>query len=69
MQNKEFQAGDPVVLALGPNWGTQGVFVALREDPKWADLTENNHVTRAHPVEWLQHGSVPQAARFIPSGQ
>ena len=67
MPNQEFRRGDSVVLARGPNWGTQGTFVALRNDPKWADLTEKNNVTRAHPVEWLQHGSVPEAISFIPS--
>jgi hypothetical protein len=67
MEDRAFQAGDPVVLALGPNWGTQGTFVALRADPKWADLTEKNNVTRSHPVAWLQHGDVPRAGTFLPS--
>ena len=57
----EFQPGDPVVLASGPNWGTRGVFLGFRQDTKWADITEIGLGVRAHPVEWLEHGGVPKA--------
>jgi hypothetical protein len=30
-----------------------GVFVELRADAKWADITERNGEVRRHPVEWL----------------
>jgi hypothetical protein len=27
----------------------------LKEDPKWADITERDGSVRSHPVEWLAH--------------
>jgi len=51
----EFHAGDEVVLAEGSYQGTPGVFLRLREDPKWADITERNGRVRSHPLEWLAH--------------
>ena len=26
-----------------------------KDDPKWADILEQNSEVRSHPVEWLQH--------------
>jgi len=37
-----FQEGDKVVLAEGTYQGTPGVFLRLREDAAWADITERN---------------------------
>ena len=48
-----FQMNDEVILATGPNWGTPGTFRQLRDDPKWADITERDGSVRSHPVEWL----------------
>ena len=48
-----FREGDEVVLAEGTYQGTPGVFVRLREDVNWADITERNAATRSHPVAWL----------------
>lgn len=50
-----FRKGDAVILAKGSYQGTPGVFVALRADANWADITEWNGRTRSHPVEWLAH--------------
>jgi hypothetical protein len=50
-----FREGDEIVLERGSNQGTLGVFLRLREDPKWADITERNGSIRSHPVEWLGH--------------
>jgi hypothetical protein len=58
MRKAEFKRGDAVVLARGPNWGTRGTFLEFRPDAKWADLAENGHVTRPHPVEWLEHADI-----------
>jgi hypothetical protein len=57
MANTEptFREGDEVVLALGSHQGTQGVFLRLRPDAKWADITERDGGIRSHPVEWLAH--------------
>jgi hypothetical protein len=52
-----FRAGDEVVLAAGSNQGTLGVFLSLREDVNWADITERNGNVRSHPVEWLAHAN------------
>ncbi len=49
----EFHEGDEVVLAHGSHQGTLGVFLHLRADPKWADITERNGEVHSHPVEWL----------------
>ena len=59
----EFREGDEVVLAEDTYQGTQGVFIRLREDVNWADVTERNGSVRSHPVAWLHH---PAAA--IPGG-
>jgi len=53
-----FLAGDPVVLAKGPNAGTVGVFLRPRADIKWADITESNGTVRSHPVEWLARAAL-----------
>ena len=50
-----FHKGDEVVLAEGTYQGTLGVFLRLRGDVKWADITERNGNVRSHPVEWLAH--------------
>lgn len=50
-----FREGDEVVLAQGAYQGTLGVFLRLREDPHWADITERNGAVRSHPVIWLAH--------------
>ncbi len=52
-----FNEGDRVVLAHGGYMGTPGVFLHLRADPKWADITESDGSVRAHPVEWLAHST------------
>ena len=52
-----FREGDEVVLAKGSYQGTIGVFVRLREDVNWADITERNGSTRSHPVAWLAHSA------------
>ena len=55
----EFHRGDEVVLSHGAYEGTPGVFLQLREDPKWADVTERDGHVRSHPVEWLAHATRP----------
>ena len=52
---RPFVKGDEVVLVDGTYPGTLGVFLALREDPKWADITERNGAVRNHPVAWMAH--------------
>jgi hypothetical protein len=52
-----FHEGDPVVLALGTYQGTQGVFLHLRGDPAWADITQRDGSIRSHPVAWLAHSA------------
>jgi len=51
--NPEFREGDEVVLAKGTYQGTPGVFLHLREDVNWADVTERDGSIRNHPVAWL----------------
>jgi hypothetical protein len=53
----EFHEGDAVVLAEGTYQGTPGIFLRLRQDPKWADITEHDGSVRSHPVEWLAHSA------------
>jgi len=53
----EFREGDRVVLANGTYQGTPGVFLRLRKDVKWADITERNGGIREHPVAWLAHAA------------
>ncbi len=48
-----FHKGDDVVLAEGTYEGTLGVFLRLRQDVNWADITERNGSIRSHPVAWL----------------
>jgi hypothetical protein len=57
----QFHEGDEVVLAQGSYQGTLGVFVRLKEDINWADITERNGSVRSHPVAWLAHsaGAIP----------
>ena len=52
-----FHQGDEVELVTGSYQGTLGVFVELRADAKWADITERNGEVRKHPVEWLGHAA------------
>jgi hypothetical protein len=51
-----FREGDEVVAA-GAHQGTQGVFLHLRQDVKWADITERDGSIRSHPVEWFAHSA------------
>ncbi|MGA2737072.1 MAG: hypothetical protein ABSG65_06425 [Bryobacteraceae bacterium] len=53
--NSTFREGDEVQLATGTYQGTLGIFLRLRNDPKWADITERNGLVRSHPVAWLAH--------------
>lgn len=48
-----FREGDEVVLAEGTYQGTLGVFFRLRNDIRWADITERDGSVRSHPVAWL----------------
>jgi hypothetical protein len=50
-----FREGDEVVLAEGTYEGTPGIFLRLRQDVNWADITERNGEVRSHPVIWLAH--------------
>ena len=50
-----FHEGDKVVLAEGTYQGTTGVFLRLREDNAWAEITEPDGSIRGHPVAWLAH--------------
>ena len=52
-----FREGDEVVLAEGSYHGTLGIFLRLREDVNWADITERNGRIRSHPVVWLAHAT------------
>lgn len=52
-----FREGDEVVLAEGTYQGTSGVFLRLRKDANWADITERNGSIRSHPVAWLAHST------------
>jgi len=52
-----FREGDEVVLAHGGYQGTLGVFLRLKEDVNWADITERNGDVRSHPVMWLAHSA------------
>jgi hypothetical protein len=51
--NPVFCEGDEVVLAEGSYTGTPGVFLHLRQDPNWADITERDGSVRRHPIAWL----------------
>jgi len=50
-----FHEGDQVILATGTYQGTGGVFLRLKEDARWADITERDGTIRSHPVAWLAH--------------
>jgi hypothetical protein len=52
-----FHEGDEVVLAIGTYQGTRGVFLRLREDTAWADITQRDGSIRSHPVAWLAHAA------------
>jgi hypothetical protein len=52
-----FHEGDEVVLANGTYYGTHGIFLRLKEDANWADITERNGSIRSHPVAWLAHST------------
>ena len=53
-----FRKGDSGFPAKGPCEGTIGTFVNFRDDdPKWADILEQNSQVRSHPLEWFQHSS------------
>ncbi len=52
-----FRKGDEVVLATGTNQGTLGIFLRLKSDIHWADITERNGEIRSHPVVWLAHST------------
>jgi hypothetical protein len=54
--------GDEVVLVEGTYQGTSGVFLRLRDDIKWADITQRDGTIRSHPVEWLAHQPATGAA-------
>jgi hypothetical protein len=58
-----FREGDEVVLAEGTYQGTPGVFLRLRPDIKWADITERGGRIRSHPVAWLAHSVVSEPGR------
>jgi hypothetical protein len=60
-----FREGDEVVLAHGSYQGTLGVFIGLRPDVNWADVTESNGRVRCHPVAWLALSNA--APRLVPT--
>jgi hypothetical protein len=57
INNTAFREGDEVVLERGTYQGTLGVFVRLKIDVKWADITQRNGALWSHPVEWLAHAA------------
>ncbi len=54
-ENQRFREGDEVMLAQGTYPGTLGVFLRLKKDANWADITERDGDIRSHPVKWLAH--------------
>lgn len=52
-----FREGGEVVLAAGTYQGTPGVFLRLKDDINWADITERNGSIHSHPVVWLAHST------------
>ena len=65
-----FHEGDQVVLAEGTYQGHLGVFVGLKDDVKWADITEPDGSVRSHPVAWLRllHGADPRLPGLTEAG-
>ncbi len=60
-----YNEGDPVVVARGTYQGTRGVFLRLKEDSNWADITEPNGVVRSHPIAWMDHAAPAQSESDI----
>lgn len=56
LEKRQFLQGDRVFLADGPYQGTGGIFVDFLEDVKWANIAQENGLTRRHPAVWLRHG-------------
>ncbi len=54
-----YRKGDDVILAEGTYQGDTGVFLRLKDDVNWADITERNGGVRSHPVAWLAHAASP----------
>ena len=54
---RAFLEGDEVVMTEGTYQGTRGVFLGLRKDVNWADITERNGIVRSHPVAWMGHSA------------
>jgi hypothetical protein len=55
-----YREGDEVVLTKGSYPGTRGVFLRLKEDAAWADITEPNGRIRSHPLAWLAHFKIEE---------
>jgi len=55
----EFREGEEVVLAEGSYQGTMGVFLRLKDDVNWAEITERNGNVRSHPIAWLARPTDP----------
>lgn len=65
-----FQSGDEVVLTKGTFQSSEdshGVFLRLREDANWADVSAPDGTIGSHPVEWLAHSTA--AVRGAAAGQ
>jgi len=54
-----FREGDEVVPAQGSHQGTLGVFLRLRADANWADITERDGGVRSHAVAWMTRSGEP----------
>jgi hypothetical protein len=57
---RDFREGDKVVLAEGTYQGTPGVFLRLRPDTQWADITEPDGAIHSHPVAWMAHSAIEE---------
>lgn len=53
--------GDEVVLIAGLYQGTLGIFLRLKEDIHWAEISERSGNIRSHPVAWLAHSRAATA--------
>lgn len=69
-----FNTGDEVVVTRGTyqsSEGSHGVFLRLREDANWADVTARDGTISSHPVEWLAHShdaeQVPASGQMAPA--